>query len=43
MTPAVLGVNETWTLRYLFEDNISNEFINRYSNHTIGLTASWRL
>jgi len=43
VTPAVIGLNETWTLRYLFEDNISNEFINRYSNHTIGLTASWRL
>jgi hypothetical protein len=41
--PSVLGLNETWTLRYLFEDNISNESINKYRNHTVGLTASWSL
>jgi hypothetical protein len=38
-----LGLNENWTVRYLFEDNISNEFINKYRNHTYGIAASWRL
>jgi hypothetical protein len=43
ITPSILGLNENWTLRYLFEDNLSNEFINKYRNHTYGLSASWRL
>jgi hypothetical protein len=43
VVPSLLGLNENWTLHYLFEDNISNEFINKYRNHTIGLMVSWGL
>jgi hypothetical protein len=43
VTPSLLGLNENWTLRYLFEDNVSNEFINKYRNHAVGLFATWRL
>lgn len=43
ITPSVFGLNETWTARYLYENNMSNEFVNKYINHTFGLSASWSL
>jgi hypothetical protein len=43
ITPSVFGLNENWTVRYLYENNMSNEFINKYINHTFGLSASWSL
>jgi hypothetical protein len=41
--PSILDLNENWTLRYLYESNSSNEFINTYRDHTFGLSVSWRL
>jgi tetratricopeptide (TPR) repeat protein len=41
--PNALGQDEVWTLRYLFEDNFSNDSNSKYRNHQVGLTVSWRM